>query len=573
VRTSLGTRLTVTMVAIILLCGLIIYQVSTTSSRNLVENTLSEIAPEVIENAASAIDMSRYEQFVQHPAVNNYYYELRDTLNDFRLKAGVTYLYTMTRTQVNDTYEYIYMVDGLPVGSENESWLGEPEEDIASFPKIVKAFDEGTTQFEMTYTEEWGGTLSAYMPLFGPSGENIGIIGADIDVTAAYEEMNASKRKLLVFIFGAAMIISVLIFAYIHYSLRPLKKLVRHVERMGTGDLTASISMRRMDEIGYLANTINTMQHSVRDMIRNILQTAESVSDQSADLNQSSQEVKQINTQIAATMEQLGVGADSQAATLGTLARDMNLLGVRIEEANRLGGEIADQSSDIHGLAVEGARLMDESLTQMRQINRTMKEAVDKVYQLDSQADEISSLVDVIRKISDQTNLLALNASIEAARAGEHGAGFQVVAGEIRKLSEQVAGAVRDITSIVDHIQQDTKAVVQSLNHGYGELRQGSEQIGATGKAFYTITAAISDVSDKISSITGTLQEINRRSSDTIAAIDQVAEVSATTAAGVEQTSASVEEASSSMEQVAKSAEHLAKLAEMLEDQVKKFKI
>jgi len=573
VRTSLGTRLTVTMVAIILLCGLIIYQVSTTSSRNLVENTLSEIAPEVIENAASAIDMSRYEQFVQHPAVNNYYYELRDTLNDFRLKAGVTYLYTMTRTQVNDTYEYIYMVDGLPVGSENESWLGEPEEDIASFPKIVKAFDEGTTQFEMTYTEEWGGTLSAYMPLFGPSGENIGIIGADIDVTAAYEEMNASKRKLLVFIFGAAMIISVLIFAYIHYSLRPLKKLVRHVERMGTGDLTASISMRRMDEIGYLANTINTMQHSVRDMIRNILQTAESVSDQSADLNQSSQEVKQINTQIAATMEQLGVGADSQAATLGTLARDMNLLGVRIEEANRLGGEIADQSSDIHGLAVEGARLMDESLTQMRQINRTMKEAVDKVYQLDSQADEISSLVDAIRKISDQTNLLALNASIEAARAGEHGAGFQVVAGEIRKLSEQVAGAVRDITSIVDHIQQDTKAVVQSLNHGYGELRQGSEQIGATGKAFYTITAAISDVSDKISSITGTLQEINRRSSDTIAAIDQVAEVSATTAAGVEQTSASVEEASSSMEQVAKSAEHLAKLAEMLEDQVKKFKI
>ena len=572
-RTSLGTRLTVTMVAIILLCGLIIYQVSTTSSRNLVENTLSEIAREVIENAASAIDMSRYEQFVQHPAVNNYYYELRDTLNDFRLKAGVTYLYTMTRTQVNDTYEYIYMVDGLPVGSENESWLGEPEEDIASFPKIVKAFDEGTTQFEMTYTEEWGGTLSAYMPLFGPSGENIGIIGADIDVTAAYEEMNASKRKLLVFIFGAAMIISVLIFAYIHYSLRPLKKLVRHVERMGTGDLTASISMRRMDEIGYLANTINTMQHSVRDMIRNILQTAESVSDQSADLNQSSQEVKQINTQIAATMEQLGVGADSQAATLGTLARDMNLLGVRIEEANRLGGEIADQSSDIHGLAVEGARLMDESLTQMRQINRTMKEAVDKVYQLDSQADEISSLVDVIRKISDQTNLLALNASIEAARAGEHGAGFQVVAGEIRKLSEQVAGAVRDITSIVDHIQQDTKAVVQSLNHGYGELRQGSEQIGATGKAFYTITAAISDVSDKISSITGTLQEINRRSSDTIAAIDQVAEVSATTAAGVEQTSASVEEASSSMEQVAKSAEHLAKLAEMLEDQVKKFKI
>ena len=48
---------------------------------------------------------------------------------------------------------------------------------------------------------------------------------------------------------------------------------------------------------------------------------------------------------------------------------------------------------------------------------------------LASAAEEIGSIVAVIRSIADQTNLLALNATIEAARAGES-RGFAVVAAE-----------------------------------------------------------------------------------------------------------------------------------------------
>ena len=48
---------------------------------------------------------------------------------------------------------------------------------------------------------------------------------------------------------------------------------------------------------------------------------------------------------------------------------------------------------------------------------------------------QIEGMVQDLTKVSRKQNILALNASIEAARAGEAGRGFNIVAGEMGKLS------------------------------------------------------------------------------------------------------------------------------------------
>ncbi len=63
-------------------------------------------------------------------------------------------------------------------------------------------------------------------------------------------------------------------------------------------------------------------------------------------------------------------------------------------------------------------------------------EVIDKEIGVTTEnVEQIEMMVRDLTKVSKKQNILALNASIEAARAGEAGRGFNIVAGEMEKLS------------------------------------------------------------------------------------------------------------------------------------------
>ena len=73
----------------------------------------------------------------------------------------------------------------------------------------------------------------------------------------------------------------------------------------------------------------------------------------------------------------------------------------------------------------------------MNAIHHSVAMISEEMEKLTEVSKEMESTMGIVTNIANQTNLLALNAAIEAARAGEAGKGFGVVAGEVRKLSEQ----------------------------------------------------------------------------------------------------------------------------------------
>jgi methyl-accepting chemotaxis protein len=75
--------------------------------------------------------------------------------------------------------------------------------------------------------------------------------------------------------------------------------------------------------------------------------------------------------------------------------------------------------------------------------------------------------------------MLGLNASIEAARAGDAGRGFNVVAQQIRKLSEQSKGAVPKIKELTDRIKE--KVDITSKQSQI-TLQSSQEQADASGE-------------------------------------------------------------------------------------------
>lgn len=571
-KKSIVKKLIAILTVMILLISITIASISVISSMRLVEESVSQTAGAIVQNVVNEIDLDRYEEITVESGKTDYYFELREQLNEIRETAGLTYLYTMAREKIEDTYKYYYMVDGIPLDDDGASELGE-EEDIEEFQAIVNTFENASMQIEMSYTDEWGGMVTAYYPIKSESGEVIGLVGADIDVTNVYDKMFANVWSILFIIIGIVVISSIIVSIIIYYIIKPINNLTNQVQLVGKGNLTTEIKLKRKDEIGLLASAMNDMQQNLKSMIANISQASESVSSQSEALTIASNEVRVANTQIASTMQELASSMETQSDSLSTLTNEMNTFAGKISEANDYGKEALSNSKEIQDFTAEGARLMDTSMQKMNLINQTVNDAVSRVQELSNQTNEISSLVVVIKSIADQTNLLALNASIEAARAGEHGKGFAVVADEVRKLAEQVTKSVQDITGIVENIQSESKIVAQSLATGYGLVEEGSNQIQLTGEAFekiYTSVTGIVKQIDKISSNMGNISETSREINQSLV---KIATISEGVVAGVEETAASIEESNSSMDGILERAGHLEKLADGLNVHVKQFQV
>lgn len=124
--------------------------------------------------------------------------------------------------------------------------------------------------------------------------------------------------------------------------------------------------------------------------------------------------------------------------------------------------------------------------------------ASGKIEGLEEATNEITSVVDLITKISKQTNLLALNATIEAARAGEAGKGFAVVASEVKNLANQTAAATENIVNQVNHIQATTTESVQAISSIKKITRELSEISAGISAAVEEQDAATAEISDQV---------------------------------------------------------------------------
>lgn len=393
-------------------------------------------------------------------------------------------------------------------------------------------------------------------------------------VDDAVQSMSDSKLVLGIANISSIILGVILILLLSRKISTQLKSVVTMITEVANGNLQVpSADYVGKDEIGQLSFAINLLKGNMQNMLTKISEASTNLSSQSEELNQSANEVKEGNMQVATTMEELSSGAETQAISASHLSETMNDFTQMVQQSEQNGTEVFTRSTGVLELTNGGKALMTASVNQMKQIDQIVADSVDKVKNLDRQSQAISNLVQVIEDIANQTNLLSLNAAIEAARAGEHGKGFAVVADEVRKLSEQVSTSVSEITTIVRTIQSETDDVVVSLSKGYTEVQEGTEQIEETGKNFEAIQQAVTDMNGKISIISTNLNNITKSSSEMNNLIEEIASVSEESAAGVEQAAASSQQTASSMEEVSGSADELARLAEHLNEEIKAFKL
>jgi methyl-accepting chemotaxis protein len=167
------------------------------------------------------------------------------------------------------------------------------------------------------------------------------------------------------------------------------------------------------------------------------------------------------------------------------------------------------KSERVRGMMESVAAGAEELNASVREISEAMvkskntaSDAVQRVEMADEQAkrlnsaaESMSGIVEIIGSITGQINLLALNATIESARAGEAGRGFAVVAAEVKNLANQAKQATDKITGEIGSLNGISSEVVEALNSIKGAIQNVSEYVTSTAAAVEeqsTVTAEMS---------------------------------------------------------------------------------
>ena len=557
---------------LILISGLIIGFVSIKSTASLVEETVSEQAAGISQRAAEIIKIEDYQAILES-GETEYYKELRSQLNEIREANGLTYLYTMKREQFGDEYKYYYVVDGMPFDSEDASQLGDEEDGIEDYPAIVRAFETGKTEIEMTNTEEYGGLVTAYVPIKSETGEIIGIIGSDLDVTNVYEDIEANTLKMLAII-GAILVISIIITISVTISIiRPIQLLAKNAEAVGKGDLTVRVESRRGDEIGRLTSSFNKMLLDLRVIIQTLNDYSRELNETSSAVLGKANDTKLASREIASTMENISGRSVLQHHSLIESVRV-------VEEMSKGVNYIAESTSEASELAVTalsevsiGNDKLEKVIGQMQKISESVNQSSLMIQTLKGHSDEISNIVEIINGISAQTNLLALNAAIEAARAGEAGKGFAVVADEVRKLAELSSKSTESIKDIIERINRETNHTAVSMDIVLEDVKQGMSAVSDAGKVFNLIQSSVEGVSCQIQEVTSTSEEMSASAEEITAAAIETAKIAEQAAATTQQTVMITNRQDHLITDLAQTVEGLSNMAGKLKDLSGNFKV
>lgn len=391
--------------------------------------------------------------------------------------------------------------------------------------------------------------LSAYTPI--KYGELTWALMAEIDVSEAFTAATKLSSNLLFYcliILAITALFSIIIgLISTNKLVQPINSLVASITNIaqGDGDLTAKLDIaKRSDEIGDIGKAFNQFVSKIRHIIIDIDHHAVQLASSSEELSAVTLESNNIVILQKRKTEQTSHAMSEFNDSINEIADNSLHTAELTNEANGESLKVADLSANAH-LAING-------------LGDSVSSAAKELEQLNSQVEDISSVLSVIDNIAEQTNLLALNAAIEAARAGESGRGFSVVADEVRTLAGKTQESTIEIQEKIKRLKASSSQSVAAMKNASDEANKGIKLVMETARSLKNISALVSNVSSKNSANATVAKQQSVSVNQVHQNIIDIAEFT--------------DSSSSAAQQTSQASEELAKLAVNMSNIVQQFK-
>jgi methyl-accepting chemotaxis protein len=538
------------------------------TARDSIEVAIGQTALNITRSVIGSIDIDKFEALkTQDDMKEDYYLELREHLDEVRNTTGLTYLYTMRKTE-EDTY--IYIVDGVPVEDQEASLLGAKEEGISD---CMKLSFEGQEGYELGYDQEWGDLVSAYIPITNKDGDIVGILGADFQASHVMEKLSSARNNMLLTAGIIAMIGIIISVIFSSFIIRSLKQLQGNILMVKQGDLTVKVVNNRSDEVGILSQTFQSMVDNTAAIIMNIRKNTFHVVHNITQINDSMIETGKATEDINKAIADIADGANNQVSSTEEVSESMERVFQEIQTITQNVELVTHDSDQTMKDTMEAVAILKSSVMQINIVNDAVDHTAVLIKQLETKFNEIQSFSKLVSSIASQTNLLSLNASIEAATAGEHGKGFSIVAGEIKKLAAQSGDASKRIQELILSIQEEINNSSKAIEVGVIQARDGVSVIHKVEDILNQLLESNKTVDTRIHNVAESVKNIEADSNEVYHNAMSLADISKEFSAQTQESAAATEEQLAFIEDMKEKLEHIVTMVEQLGETVNTFTV
>lgn len=456
---------------------------------------------------------------------------------------------------MDSSYVYVVKNDGTMLYHPTKEKVGQPVEN-AVIKGVVQQLQDGKKLGTTVVEYDFNGTTkySAYTIL---NNENILVLTADeSEALAGITTVTGVAVGIIAIVVIIAIIIS---FIMGRRLMRPLVKVSTIIEDVANGNIEADFSVVKEsnDEIGLIIEKMKELTQSLGSIVGKIRNSSDTMSSNSYELNDTSSQTLAANNEISKAVEDVAEGSTGMAASISKINENLLEMSNETKDINASVDEIKNQTVAVQ----DSSKIMNDKIKSMQDSSHKMDEGISaiskRIETVNTTVDKVSNIVSVIEEISSETNLLSLNASIEAARAGDAGKGFAVVAQEIRVLSDNTNTELENIKQIISSLVEECRYCVQASGTIVEDNAKQKEEIKAVLDEFGSLDEQIQKTAEKADEIEELVTAMIELNDDITKSSNSLTDVSAANAAATEEMNANIEELNAMMHGVSEMAEHM----------------